>query len=95
MKKSTAMAVATAVSYLFISYLKYTFNESDENVVARWVEYPYWQYFCGFEQLRPTSLTKWGNRVDDKLEALLAVALETKALKPHALKHVNVNFRVD
>lgn len=32
-----------------LHYLKYTFNESDESVVARWVENPYWQYFFGFE----------------------------------------------
>ncbi|MBN2559468.1 MAG: transposase [Phycisphaerae bacterium] len=30
-----------------LHYLKYTFNESDESVVERWVENPYWQYFCG------------------------------------------------
>ena len=30
-----------------LHYLKYAFNESDESVVARWVENPYWQYFCG------------------------------------------------
>ena len=30
-----------------IHYLKYTFNESDESVVTRWVESPYWQYFAG------------------------------------------------
>jgi len=87
-----------------LHYLKYTFNESDESVIDRWVENPYWQYFCGFEQmqhqcpLHPTSLTKWRNRVGDKLEALLeeilTVALETKALKPHALKHVNVDTTV-
>jgi len=87
-----------------LHYLKYTFNESDESVVARWVENPYWQYFCGFEQLQhkcplhPTSLTKWRNRVGDKLETLLeeilTVALETKALKPPALKHVNVDTTV-
>ena len=27
--------------------LKQVYNESDENVVDRWVENPYWQYFCG------------------------------------------------
>ncbi|MDF1689200.1 MAG: transposase [Cycloclasticus sp.] len=83
--------------------LSTTFNESDESVVDRWIENPYWQYFCGFEQmqhqcpLHPTSLTKWRNRVGDKLELLLeeilTVAIETKALKPHAFKHVNVDHR--
>lgn len=87
-----------------LHYLKYTFNESDESVVERWVENPYWQYFCGYEQLQhelplhPTTLVKWRNRVGDKLEALLeeiiSVAIEAKALKPHALKHVNVDTTV-
>jgi transposase, IS5 family len=27
--------------------LKQVYNESDENVVDRWIENPYWQYFCG------------------------------------------------
>lgn len=87
-----------------LHYLKYTFNESDESVVERWVENPYWQYFCGYEQLQhelplhPTTLVKWRNRVGDKLDALLeeviCVAMETKALKPQALKHVNVDTTV-
>ena len=87
-----------------LHYLKYTFDESDENVVERWVENPYWQYFCGFEQLQhecplhPTTMTKWRNRVGDKLEFLLEeivkVAIETKALQRSALKHVNVDTTV-
>jgi len=35
-----------------LQYLKYTFDESDESVVARWVENPYWQPFCGFTHLQ-------------------------------------------
>ena len=27
--------------------IKYAFNESDESVVAKYREKPYWQYFCG------------------------------------------------
>jgi len=30
-----------------LHYLKYTHNLSDEDVVATWVENPYWQYFSG------------------------------------------------
>lgn len=87
-----------------LHYLKYTFNESDESVVARWVENPYWQYFCGFEYLQhelplhPTSLTKWRNRVGDKLEALLnetiELAMHTKAMSVRELDHVNVDTTV-
>ena len=48
-----------------LQYLKYTFNESDESVVERWVENPYWQFFCGYTHLQhecpihPTSMTQW------------------------------------
>lgn len=61
-----------------LHYLKYTFNESDESLVERWVENPYWQYFCGFTHMQhecpihPTSMTKWRNRVGaDRLQTLL------------------------
>lgn len=87
-----------------LHYLKYTFNESDESVVARWVENPYWQYFCGFEYLQhklplhPTSLVRWRQRVGDKLEALLShtveVALQTKAMSVRELDHVNIDTTV-
>ncbi len=87
-----------------LHYLKYTFNESDESVVERWVENPYWQYFCGFEflqhklPLHPTSLIKWRNRVGDKLDSLLAetikVAQECKLLKASETRHVNVDTTV-
>jgi len=65
-------------------------------VVDRWVENPYWQYFCGFGQLQhqcplhPTSLTKWRNRAGDKLGVLLEKIL-TVALEAKALKHVNLD----
>ncbi len=61
-----------------LQYLKYTFNESDESVVARWVENPYWQSFCGYTHLQhkcpihPTSMTRWRKRVGaDRLVELL------------------------
>ena len=87
-----------------LHYLKYTFNESDESVVERWVENPYWQYFSGFEYLQhelplhPTSLTRWRKRLGDKLEVLLAqtveLALETRAMSVRELDHVNVDTTV-
>ena len=67
-----------------LHYLKHMFNESDESVVARFVENPYWQYFCGFEYfqhevpLDPTSLVKWRHRVGSSgVEKLLQGVLET------------------
>jgi len=80
------------------------FNESDESVVERWVENPYWQFFCGYEYLQhelplhPTSLVKWRQRVGDKLEALLSETIElarsSKAMSPRALNHVNIDTTV-
>jgi len=52
-----------------LHYLKYAYNESDELVVERLLENPYWQYFCGFEYfqhevpLDPSSLVRWRKRV--------------------------------
>ena len=46
-------------------YLQHTFDRSDEAVVARWVENPYFQHFTGevfFQHhppLDPSSLTRW------------------------------------
>jgi IS5 family transposase len=88
-----------------LHYLKHAFNESDESVVARWVENPYWQYFCGFEYmqhecpLHPTSLVKWRQRVGaQKLEALLAetirIALAARQVTVQQLRKVNVDTTV-
>jgi transposase, IS5 family len=32
-----------------LHYLKHVHDLSEEETVERWVENPYWQYFCGFE----------------------------------------------
>jgi IS5 family transposase len=88
-----------------LHYLKYLYNESDESVVERWLENPYWQYFCGYEYLQhtlplhPTSLVKWRQRIGaDKLELLLketvAVAQRSGALKARSLTRVNVDTTV-
>jgi len=88
-----------------LHYLKYTFNESDESLIERWVENPYWQYFCGYTHMQhdfpihPTSMTKWRNRVGlERLEELLketiALAVREKHLSTKDLKQVNVDTTV-
>jgi len=88
-----------------IHYLKYAFDESDESVVDRFLENPYWQYFCGFEYfqhefpLDPTTLVKWRKRVGfEKMEVLLKETVETarrgKFLKRRHLDRVNVDTTV-
>lgn len=55
-----------------LHYLKHAFNESDETVVSRWVENPYWQYFCGEEYFRhtmpidPNQMTKFRDRIGEE-----------------------------
>jgi len=52
-------------------YLQHAFRLSDEAVVARWVENPYYQHFTGetFFQHRapidPTSLIRWRKRIGE------------------------------
>lgn len=67
-----------------LHYLKALYNESDESVVAKWVENPYWQYFCGEETFQhqlpchPSSLGNWRRRVGvDGLEKLLSQVIKT------------------
>lgn len=86
-------------------YLKYTFNVSDEDLESRWVENPYWQYFCGYDCMHHqlpidyTTLIKWRKRIGvEKLRMLLVesidVAIREEALKEKDLKRVNVDTTV-
>ena len=66
-----------------LHYLKHAYNVSDESVVERFLENPYWQYFCGFEYfqhdfpLDPTTLVKWRRRIGPKgMEKLLQVTID-------------------
>lgn len=88
-----------------LQYLKYTFNESDESVVARWVENPYWQYFCGFTHMQhevpldPSSLSRWRKRVGgERLELLLQETIDLALREHHVskrdLERVNVDTTV-
>ncbi len=88
-----------------LHYLKYAFDESDESVVDRWVENPYWQYFCGYTHMQhecpihPTSMTKWRNRVGaERLEKLvaetIALAVREKHLPQRDLARVTVDTTV-
>ena len=76
--------------------LKYAEDLSDDEVCARWLENPYYQYFCGEEffchslPLDRSSMTRWRQRMgEDRLNALLqeslAVAVKVGAAKPSIL----------
>ena len=88
-----------------LHYLKYAFDESDESVVSRWVENPYWQCFCGYTHMQhecpihPTSMTKWRNRVGAKrleklLEETVRLAVREKHLPQNDLERVTVDTTV-
>ena len=88
-----------------LHYLKHAFNESDESLLDRWVENPYWQYFCGFETmqheapLHPTCLTKWRQRVGaeklaEMLHETIALAVRKKQVTKQELAQVNVDTTV-
>ena len=88
-----------------LHYLKHAFDESDESVVARLLENPYWQYFCGFEffihrlPLDPSSLVRWRKRIGPKqMEQLLAETLEAAKREEHLaeqhMERVNVDTTV-
>jgi IS5 family transposase len=87
-----------------LQYLKHTFNLSDEKLLERWVENPYWQYFCGrlfFEYelpIHPTSMTKWRNLHGDNLEILLKatidVGLATETITEQSLDKINIDTTV-
>jgi IS5 family transposase len=88
-----------------LSYLQHTFGLSDEEVVARWVENPYWQYFCGFDYLQlalpidPSSLVRWRQRIgQDGIELLLqetiATAKRAEAVKEQSFERVSVDTTV-
>lgn len=88
-----------------LAILKYTFDLSDEELCARWVENPYFQYLCGetfFCHELPfdrSSMTRWRQRMGEaRIEALLqeslAVAVKTGAMKPQDTRRVIVDTTV-
>ena len=64
-----------------ILMLQHMYGMSDENIVHRWVENPYWQMFCGYDYLQhklpmhPTSLIKWRHRIGELQESFKGISL--------------------
>lgn len=88
-----------------LHYLKYTHNLSDDDVVAAWVENPYWQYFSGMQwfehtvPIHPSSMSRWRKRIGEAgaeklLEETIKAGLKLKAVKAFQLKRVNVDTTV-
>ena len=88
-----------------LAILKHTYDLSDEVLCERWLENPYYQFFCGEEFFQHrlvfdrSSLTRWRQRMgEERLQALLqeslAVATRTEAIKPSDLNRVIVDTTV-
>src|SRR5256885_2572119 len=88
-----------------LALLKHMYDLSDEALCDRWIENPYFQFFCGeefFQHRLPfdrSSLTRWRQRMGEaKLTALiqesLAVATRTEAMKPKDLARAVVDTTV-
>ena len=86
-------------------YLQHAYRLSDEAIVARWVENPYYQHFSGetFFQHKlpvdPSSLTRWRKRIGEEgVEWLLTQTIEagrkSGAIDESSVKRVAVDTTV-
>ena len=88
-----------------LQLLKHTSNLSDEEVVAVWVENPYWQHFCGEQYFRhdlpidPSLMTGFRKRIGQTgcefiLGLTVSAGLATKTVAQTSLAVVNVDTTV-
>jgi IS5 family transposase len=88
-----------------LAILKHTFNFSDKDLCARWVENLYFQFFCGETFFRHdlsfdrSSMTRWRQRMGEErimslLQESLSVAVKTKAMRPEVTRRVIVDTTV-
>jgi len=82
-----------------LTYLGHAYQLSDEEVVRRWVENPYFQYFCGEEYFRhqlpidPSSLSRWRRRIGEQgaeliLKLTVPAGLKSEALQASSLERI-------
>jgi len=88
-----------------LTYLGHAFGISDEEVVRRWVENPYWQYFCGEQYFRhdlpidPSSMTRWRKRIGEDgaqliLKLTLIAGVKSEAVRPTSFERISVDTTV-
>jgi IS5 family transposase len=86
-------------------YLKHTYAMSDEDVVERWIENPYWQHFSGQRYFQhelpcdPSSLVRWRQRIGEEgcewlLEHSIKAAMSAGVMKRQSLSTVIVDTTV-
>jgi transposase, IS5 family len=88
-----------------LQLLKHTCNLSDEEVVAVWVENPYWQHFCGEQYfchdapIEPSLMTGFRKRIGEAgcefiLGLSVCAGLQTGTVAKTSLAIVNVDTTV-
>ena len=88
-----------------LAILKFTFDLSDEELCARWIENPYFQFFCGEEfflhelPFDRSSMTRWRQRMGEErvsafLQESLSVAVRTGAMAPEDTRRVIIDTTV-
>lgn len=88
-----------------LTYLGHAFGISDEEVVRRWVENPYWQYFCGEQYFQhelpidPSSMSRWRKRIGEDgaqliLKLTLAAGVKSKAVRLTSFERISVDTTV-
>jgi Transposase domain (DUF772). len=88
-----------------LHYLKYSEDLSDEEVVEKWIQNPYWQYFCGGEYfehkfpIHPSSMTRWRKKIEKSgavklLEQTIKTGFREKILSKKDIERVNVDTTV-
>lgn len=73
-----------------LTMLQHMEGLSDEQVVLKWVENPYFQYFCGYDHfqwdlpINPSSMTRWRKRIGEKgVEKILAATIDVAKQTGH------------
>jgi len=88
-----------------LQYLKHLHGLSDEVVVQRWVENPYWQYFCGEEYFQhelpidPSSMSRFRSRIGESgcekiLQGTVKAGVRSKTVKRTDFKRITVDTTV-
>jgi transposase, IS5 family len=86
-------------------YLKHTYSLSDEALLERWVENPYWQAFCGMEYfqheppIHPSSLSRYRTRLgpagcEELLRRTIVAGLAEGVIEKRDLTEVLVDTTV-
>ena len=88
-----------------LQYLKHLYGLSDDGVVLRWVENPYWQHFCGEEYFQhqlpidPSSMSRFRRRIGESgcekiFQVSIEAGLDSKTIKRNDLRRVTVDTTV-